>query len=112
MAFKKGSSGNPKGKPKGTVNKTTKEVKSLVLEFVSNNWEQVQLDFSNKKLLPRDRLAFMERILRYVIPIMGSTRGTIDIKKQLEGLSDQDLDKVVNMVMQRGGNNENEDYEE
>ncbi len=109
MAFKKGSSGNPKGKPKGAVNKTSKEVKSLVSEFVSANWEQVQRDFNSKKLHPRDRLAFMERVLRYIIPVMGNTTGKIDIKKQLEGLSDQDLDRVVDMILQKETSNDDEE---
>ncbi|MEJ7766547.1 MAG: DUF5681 domain-containing protein [Chitinophagaceae bacterium] len=95
MAFKAGRSGNPAGKPKGTKNKSTKELKSLVTEFIGENWHKIQEDFKSKRLHPRDRLAFMERLLKFAVPIMGSTRGTLDIRADLEKLSDEQLDQVI-----------------
>lgn len=104
------------GRIKGTPNKTTGQLKSLVNDFISENWAQVQKDFKSKRLHPRDRLFFVEKLLKYSVPIMGSTNTSLEIKKQLESLSDADLDKVVNMVLQQApgdqegtGNGENEE---
>lgn len=36
MAFQKGKSGNPKGRPKNSPNKITGEVKAMVLEALAN----------------------------------------------------------------------------
>jgi Family of unknown function (DUF5681) len=46
MAFKKGISGNPKGKPKGAINKINKAVK----EVISETFNELQADSKNNML--------------------------------------------------------------
>lgn len=66
MAQKKGQTGNPNGRPKGTPNKSSKELREAINNLVSNNIDTLQSDIDN--LEPKDRLAFIEKLFKYVIP--------------------------------------------
>lgn len=66
MAQKKGQTGNPNGRPKGTPNKVTAEMKEKIQLFVESNFETIQKDFDNVDA--KDRLIIFERLLKYVIP--------------------------------------------
>lgn len=66
MAQKKGQTGNPNGRPKGTPNKTNKELREAINLIVSKNIHKLDADI--KSLEPKDRLAFIEKLLKYVIP--------------------------------------------
>jgi len=64
--FKKGESGNPKGKPKGAKNRSSEEVRTLLLEFVDKNLETLQVEFN--KLDGEKKLSFFEKLLKHVLP--------------------------------------------
>lgn len=66
MAQRKGQTGNPNGRPKGTQNKVTSEMKEKIQLFVESNFETIQKDFES--IDPKDRLIIFERLLKYVIP--------------------------------------------
>lgn len=70
-SFKKGQSGNPLGRPRGANNKTTTEMKRWIMQLLDDNREQMQQDLQN--LEPKDRLMFLEKLMRYVVPPMSST---------------------------------------
>lgn len=76
MAFKKGTSGNPKGKPKGATNKTSTEIKAAIQSFISSNVDNLQETYD--KLEPKDKAMFFERALKYVIPTQ--TKSDIQIQ--------------------------------
>ena len=66
MAFQKGQSGNPSGKPKGAINKTTKEIREAITFFVSNNLEGFQSDLD--ALSPKDRIKVLVDLIQYITP--------------------------------------------
>jgi hypothetical protein len=66
MAFKKGQSGNPSGKPKGAINKTTKEIRETITHIVSNNIDTIQKDLD--ELSPKDRVKVLVDLIQYITP--------------------------------------------
>ncbi len=54
MAFEKGESGNPAGRPKGALNKKTKELRQMISDFLLENFEEVQKTF--KELPPKGKV--------------------------------------------------------
>lgn len=64
--FKKGVSGNPKGRPAGKSNKTVEQLRGAVQAFIEKNWDQLQADFNAAK--PNERLNFINSLLRHVLP--------------------------------------------
>lgn len=66
MGSKKGHTNNPNGRPKGSTNKNTADFRLMVSDLLSNNWPQIQNDLDS--LEPKDRLAFLEKIMGYAFP--------------------------------------------
>jgi dihydrodipicolinate synthase/N-acetylneuraminate lyase len=66
MPFEKGKSGNPAGRPKGTANKTTEELRQVFAQFLEANIERLQELFD--ELEPKEQLSFIERVAKLVMP--------------------------------------------
>jgi len=64
--FKKGESGNPNGRPKGTQNRTTKEMKELIKAYVEKELEQA--DSLLNELTAKERLDILCKMLPYIMP--------------------------------------------
>lgn len=93
MPFTKGISGNPAGRPLGAKTKRTSEIKALVQEFVSSNLETLQADFD--ALEPKDRLAFIEKLLKFVIPTQSANEINVN------ALSESELDTLCNSLLSK-----------
>lgn len=87
MPFKTGISGNPKGRPKGKPNRTTDEIRTMLQDFISDNMETLQEDFDQLK--PNERLTFIERMLKHVMPAP---------LQELERLTDEQLNEIINRL--------------
>ncbi|MDR1682180.1 MAG: DUF5681 domain-containing protein [Candidatus Symbiothrix sp.] len=90
MAQKKGQTGNPKGRPKGTPNKATTNLRTWINDLLNSNRKQFESDL--KRLEPQQRVALFEKMFAYAIPKMQS----VEAKIELEKLSDEQLDRVIN----------------
>jgi len=64
--FSKGVSGNPNGRPKGSGNESTKQVREAVALIVNNNLEQLQADLES--LTPSQRIKAIIALMEYVTP--------------------------------------------
>lgn len=80
--------GNP-GRPKGTKNKLTHDLRQWITDFVEGNTEQIQKDW--QALKPKDSLVMFERLLKYTLPQLQATSLTTDFEK----LSDEQLDIII-----------------
>ena len=66
MPHRKGITNNPYGRPKGTPNKTTAEMREAIQAFVERNIQQMQDDFD--QLDSAERLRILERFMQYLLP--------------------------------------------
>ena len=89
MAFEKGVSGNPDGRPKGATNKTTAQVRELVTGFLEDNFEQVKIDFS--LLSPKSRVKLYCDLLQYGLPKLQA----VQIETEFDRLPEDQLDKII-----------------
>lgn len=84
MAYAPGHSGNPAGRPAGTPNNVTAELRQFIQHFIDGNRERIQADFD--ELDAKDRLAFIEKLLKYVLPRqLDANINTFDLK-QITGM--------------------------
>ena len=90
MAQRKGQTGNPHGRPKGTPNKVTSDLRVWINDLLNNNRKQFETDLL--KLEPHQRVSIIEKLLSYAIPKHQSIDTTIDFSS----LTDEQLDTIIN----------------
>lgn len=66
MAFKKGKSGNPQGRPKGSKGKAPAALLERVKLLVDDNMDQIKKDLKN--LPPTERVRAIIKLLEFVLP--------------------------------------------
>ena len=90
MPFKKGQSGNLKGRTKGTQNKVSKHLRESITSFLEYNFERLENDFD--LLPPKERMKFYCDLLQYGLPKLQ----TVQLETDFEHLTDLELDKMIN----------------
>ena len=64
--MEKGKTNNPNGRPIGTPNKITADLKAFIADIVEMNREAIKRDL--EALEPYQRLVILEKLMRFVIP--------------------------------------------
>lgn len=78
--IKKGEVRNPNGRPKGSPNKATAQLRQLVSDLVQKEFENV--DSLLLQLEPKERAKFITDLMKYVLPSLSSINmeATVDQK--------------------------------
>ena len=94
------------GRQPGTPNKITNEVRQSINSFIQNNIDKMQNSFD--LLEPKEKLYFMEKLFKYIVPVLGSSsanelntaqQNSTDVSKYyLDWVNDQTKDVKVNIL--------------
>ncbi len=93
MPFIKGQSGNLKGRPKGSINKTTYDLRVTIAEFLENNFEKISTDF--ELLQPKDRIKYYCELLNFGLPKLQTTI----LESDYDSLPDSQLDQIIERII-------------
>ena len=93
----KGKTNNPSGRPVGTPNKVTTELRQRITELIEKNFKKIEADF--EKLDSEKRLIVLERYLKYCLPPLQSLDIRADIKGSLEGMTDDQLNELAEKII-------------
>ena len=105
MRYQKGVSGNPKGRPKGALNKSTLSVRDLLSKAQAQNFEAIVLQIDEMTL--KERLQFNRDILPYIAPKLSNVQIQEDamtydelveeyqLKESIKLLSTEDLKNLL-----------------
>ena len=91
MSNTKFKPGNP-GKPKGAKNKVVVDIRERVTAFINANWEEAQNQYD--QLEPRDKLAYLEKLMNYAIPKLAAVSNII----AFENMTDIQLDEIIDRL--------------
>src|SRR5687768_5834565 len=89
MPFEKGISGNPTGRPKGSINQSTQQLRESIIDFLEANFEGVQSDF--KSLTPKERLKVYCDLLQYGLPKLQA----VQLEGEFDRLPDDQLEAII-----------------
>jgi hypothetical protein len=84
---------NKGGRPTGQPNRTTEQLRKAVQSFLDRNIDTLQADFD--LLEPKDRLTFIDRLLKHVLPSLQS----ITLETDLSKLSDEQIGHIVTKLL-------------
>jgi len=96
MGLKRGMTNNPRGKPPGSLNKLSRDMKQTIHEFLTENWDEVVIEFH--KLKGKDKLNFYKDMMQYDLPKMQAmaVSGELNFKEMPEEAIDRIADKLIN----------------
>lgn len=92
MKFEKGKSGNPSGRPKGTKNKVTTDVKQFIQDIIDDNAESLAASFAF--LDPSEQWRIAERLFAYIVPKQSATKTEVDFNN----LTEEQIDAIVGQL--------------
>jgi hypothetical protein len=95
MAFEKGQSGNPAGRPLGAANKATAKMRQTITDFLDEQFLKVKEDFT--KLKPRDRVRLYIELLQYSVPKLQS----VQLETDFDNFSDEQLQIIVDELTKK-----------
>lgn len=77
-----GVSGNAAGRTKGSINRSTKEMRELIKSIIDNNLDKLQSDLES--MSPNNRVQNMERLIKYFMPSLTKTEIDANITGDLK----------------------------
>jgi hypothetical protein len=79
--MKPGQTNNPNGRPKGTPNKTTSEIRNIFQLLLEQNLKQMKSDI--RSLEPKQRIDVLLKLTEFILPKKNEITGKIKVGKEL-----------------------------
>lgn len=92
--FKKGESGNPKGRPRGSTGEKTKYIRNWITSLVGSNAQSLSENF--KHLPSKEKWRVINQLMPYVIPKQTETKVKADVN--FSQLSDEQVDNIISQI--------------
>lgn len=102
--FKKGISGNPKGRPKGSMNEKTAYIRDWIVSLIGSNAQSMMNDFNRLPL--KERWRVITQLMPYVLP--KQTEAKISGQLDFNSLTDAQLDEVIKSIADKITSEENQ----
>ena len=94
MGLPKGRTNNKKGRPKGTPNKITKEIRLKIDQFITEKISEI--DEIWQELEPKDKFTFLSKLLEYTLPKLRSQELNIS---EYNNFSTDELKTIANEIV-------------
>ena len=101
MGLPKGRTNNKKGRPKGTPNRVTKEIRLKIDQFITD--KIAEIDEIWKELEPKDKFTFLSKLLEYTLPKLRSQELNIS---EYNNFSTDELKTIANEIVKNIEENE------
>lgn len=92
--FKKGESGNPKGRPRGSTGEKTKYIRDWLTSLIGSNAQSLTENF--KHLPSKDKWRVIAQIMPYVISKQTEMKLKADVN--FSQLSDEQVDNIISKI--------------
>ena len=104
MAFEKGKSGNPQGRPKGSMNEKTAYIRDWIVSLIGSNAQSMMNDFNRLPL--KERWRVITQLMPYGLP--KQTEAKISGQLDFNSLTDAQLDEVIKSIADKITSEENQ----
>ena len=94
--FKKGQSGNPNGRPKGSLNRSTEQMKLTIARAVNDQLSELKKDLDEiRKDDPAKALALSIKLMEYTIPKLKAmdVKLDADVRQSIEEIKVEVIEK-------------------
>ncbi len=104
--FKKGQSGNPKGRPKGSMNEKTKYIREWIVSLIGSNAKTMGDRF--RKLPVKEQFKVITQLMPYVLPrqVQQELRHNIDFNNMTDEQLDSIISNMTQTILNDDGNDE------
>lgn len=92
--FKKGQSGNPKGRPRNSTTEKTRYIRDWITSLIGSNAQSMAENFKN--LPSKEKWRVITQLMPYVIPKQTEARVKADVN--FSQLSDDEVDNIISRI--------------
>ena len=87
-----------RGRPLGSVNKTTQTLRNRLQLFVDRNFDDLQKEYDN--LEPLQKMQMVVALLPYLTPKLSAVSAEVELKSKLEAMSEDKLQLLIDQILE------------